>query len=251
MFGLDDAIASHSDGGGLLIVALVAILLGLRHATDPDHLVAMTTLAPSEPGRSRAARLGASWGAGHALTLFAFGLPIVVFDAFLPDRLQQGAETVVDDDHQARRLADRPLGAVTSARAPTRTASGRTLQAFFVGLVHGVGGSAGVGLLLIATIDSQVYGVIALALLATFGRVDDAGDDGFRVGARAGTTCAGHTGVGVGGIAFGVCTRRRSRARAVRVLVRRSRIRSRGCAAARTLKRALRRAGASALRGLA
>jgi hypothetical protein len=169
MFGLDDAIASHSDGGGLLIVALVAILLGLRHATDPDHLAAMTTLAPSELGRSRAARLGASWGAGHALTLFAFGLPIVVFNAFLPDRLQQGAETVV-----GLMIIGLAVWLIVrwqrgDFRSGSHTHNVRTpLQAFLVGLVHGVGGSAGVGLLLIATIDSHVYGVIALALLASF-----------------------------------------------------------------------------------
>ena len=169
MFGLDDVIASHSDGAGLLVVALVAILLGLRHATDPDHLVAMTTLAPSEPGASRAARLGLSWGAGHALTLFAFGLPIVLFNAFLPDRLQQGAETVV-----GLMIIGLAVWLIVrwqrgDFRASSHTHNVRTpLQAFLVGLVHGVGGSAGVGLLLIAPIDSHVYGVIALALLATF-----------------------------------------------------------------------------------
>jgi high-affinity nickel permease len=169
MFGLDDAIASHSDGAGLLIVALVAILLGLRHATDPDHLAAMTALAPSEPGANRAARLGLAWGSGHALTLFVFGLPIVLFNAFLPERLQQGAETAVGVMiiGLAVWLIFRWRRGDFGSQAHTHNV--RTpLQAFLVGLVHGVGGSAGVGLLLIATIESQVYAVIALVLLASF-----------------------------------------------------------------------------------
>ena len=44
MFGLDDWIAGLSDSGSVLVVVLVATLLGLRHATDPDHIAAVTTL---------------------------------------------------------------------------------------------------------------------------------------------------------------------------------------------------------------
>ena len=54
MFGLDDWIAGLSDGASLLVVVLVATLLGLRHATDPDHIAAMTTLVAS--GRERVGR---------------------------------------------------------------------------------------------------------------------------------------------------------------------------------------------------
>ena len=55
MFGLDDRIASMSDGATLLVVVLVALVLGLRHASDPDHLAAVTTLIASS--RDRAVRL--------------------------------------------------------------------------------------------------------------------------------------------------------------------------------------------------
>ena len=97
MFGLDDWIAGLSDGGSIAVVVVVAALLGLRHATDPDHIAAVTTLVAS--GRERAtgaaARLGAWWGAGHALTLVVFGIPILLADRYLPDALQRGAETAV------------------------------------------------------------------------------------------------------------------------------------------------------------
>jgi high-affinity nickel permease len=65
MFGLDDKIASLSDGTTLLIVAGVAILLGLRHASDPDHLAAVTTLIAS--GKERAARRAARLGLARGL----------------------------------------------------------------------------------------------------------------------------------------------------------------------------------------
>ena len=63
MFGLDERIAASSDGASIWIVLAVAVLLGLRHATDPDHLAAVTTLVAN--GRERATRrageLGLAW----------------------------------------------------------------------------------------------------------------------------------------------------------------------------------------------
>jgi hypothetical protein len=188
MFGLDEQLASYSDGAGLALVALVAIALGLRHATDPDHLAAVGTLMASGRERAgrRAAALGAAWGLGHALTLFAFGLPIVVFEASLPERVQQGAELTIG-------LVIASLAVLLLARwrrgafhahvhehgdgahlhlhshaegERARTRSPRS--AFAIGLVHGVGGSAGVGVLLVASIESTAYGVAALGLLAAF-----------------------------------------------------------------------------------
>src|SRR5881296_2767072 len=96
MFGLDDRIASLGDGTAFVIVAVVAVLLGLRHATDPDHLTAVTTLvAGDERDARRAGRLGLAWGLGHATSLLVFGVPIVLFRGYLPEPLQMGAEAAV------------------------------------------------------------------------------------------------------------------------------------------------------------
>jgi high-affinity nickel-transport protein len=148
----------------LLIVAGVSILLGFRHATDPDHLAAVTTMIAS--GRQRAAqqaaRLGFTWGLGHATSLFAFGLPVVLYSAYLPESVQRAAETSVG-------LLIILLGALLLVRwrrgfrhVQTRTG----LQAYGIGLVHGMGGTAGVGLLLLAAIDSAPVAVCALAIFA-------------------------------------------------------------------------------------
>ena len=192
MFGLDDRIAAFSDGTSIWIVLAVAVLLGLRHATDPDHLAAVTTLVAG--GRERAARrageLGLAWGLGHAVTLFAFGLPILLLEEYLPMRVQQGAETLVAlvIVYLAVRLLTRwrrgafhvhghDHGGVEHAHLhghgenrahghPHRTRT--RLGAFGVGLVHGMGGSAGVGVLLVATIESTALAVASLAVLAVF-----------------------------------------------------------------------------------
>jgi high-affinity nickel permease len=189
MLGLDDWIAGFSDGTTLAVVALVAIVLGLRHATDPDHLAAVTTLIAGSRERATraAARLGFAWGLGHATSLFAFGVPIVLFKAYLPDQVEQGAETVVGlliialaiwllvrwrrglfhvHVHAHERLhahghvhgGDGHPHATTRARTP--------LQAYGIGLIHGTGGSAGVGVLLLASIHDHLLALVALAIFA-------------------------------------------------------------------------------------
>src|SRR5204863_778416 len=97
MFGLDLRIAGRSNGMTLLVVVAVSVLLGLRHAGDPDHLTAVTTMIASRRGRAtrHAARLGLTWGLGHATSLFVFGLPVVLYSAYLPRSVQDGAETAV------------------------------------------------------------------------------------------------------------------------------------------------------------
>src|SRR6185295_11639459 len=80
----------------LAVALLVAFLLGLRHASDPDHLVAVTSLVAAEDGDTRqAARLGAWWGMGHAGALVALGIPLIAFKTSLPAWLESGAEKAV------------------------------------------------------------------------------------------------------------------------------------------------------------
>jgi hypothetical protein len=170
VFGLDDRIAGYSNGTTLLVVAAVSILLGLRHASDPDHLATVTTLIASSRERAarRAARLGLAWGAGHATSLFVFGLPVVLFSASLPEPVQSGAETSVGFLIVALAvlllIRWRNGSFHPGAHAHTRTRTGR--GAFAIGLVHGMGGTAGIGVLLLATIKSDALAVAALGLFA-------------------------------------------------------------------------------------
>jgi high-affinity nickel permease len=172
MFGVDDRIASFSDGATLALVVAVAVLLGLRHASDPDHVAAVSTLIASgkERAKGSAAKLGFVWGLGHATTLFLFGLPVVLYSAYLPETLQRAAETSVGIVIIALAvvlLARWRRGAYSSSsRHRHRTRS--RWQAYVIGLVHGMGGTAGVGLLLLASIRSHALAVVALALFAFF-----------------------------------------------------------------------------------
>ena len=172
MFGLDDTIARLGTGEVFLVVAAVAVLLGLRHATDPDHLTAVSTLVAGERADARSAgRLGLAWGMGHATTLFLFGLPIVLYRSYLPEALQTAAETLIGVVIVALavRLLVRWRGTRRATHAHTHTHAPRSsLQAYGIGLVHGMGGSAGVGVLLLAGIPDHLEAVVALGLFAAF-----------------------------------------------------------------------------------
>jgi hypothetical protein len=193
MGGIDDALAGLG-GGNVALALLVAVLLGLRHATDPDHLTAVATLIVSDArdGAARARRLGLAWGLGHALTLFAFGLPVVLVGDALPEPFQRAAELAIGlviAGLAVRLLVRWRRGCFhTHAHVHDGVAHahphvherrddlhrhghteviGRSAHAAFgIGLVHGAGGSAAVGVLLVGAVSDTVPGVAALALFA-------------------------------------------------------------------------------------
>src|ERR687890_1047236 len=82
---------------GMGVFLLVSLLLGLRHASDPDHLAAVTTLiAAEEPEAVRKATfMGLSWGLGHGTTLVLLGLPLVLLGQYLPEEIQKSAEVAI------------------------------------------------------------------------------------------------------------------------------------------------------------
>jgi len=57
----------------VLSLALLGLMLGIRHAVDPDHVVAVTTIATRETSMRRAASIGAMWGVGHTMTIMIVG----------------------------------------------------------------------------------------------------------------------------------------------------------------------------------
>jgi hypothetical protein len=109
---------------------------------------------------------------GHASSLVAFGVPVVLFGAYLPDAAQEAAELAVGLLIMALavRLLSRwrrqGIGRRRGHRHPVARPARSPAQAFGIGLVHGMGGSAGVGLLLLAGIHDRPVAVVALLLFA-------------------------------------------------------------------------------------
>ncbi|MET0128236.1 MAG: hypothetical protein ABW249_06580 [Solirubrobacterales bacterium] len=186
---IDTWLTGLFDGAPLLVALAIAFLLGLRHASDPDHLVAVTSLVAAEDGDTRAAaRLGAWWGLGHAAMLVVIGIPLIAFKSELPLWLESGAEKAIGlvivvlalrviwkwfrgDFRAGRHAHPEPEGAHTHLRPaqprehghrPVRTPR----QAFSIGVLHGIAGTGAVVLLLLAALPTKLEAALALGVFA-------------------------------------------------------------------------------------
>ena len=146
----------------LLSVTVLGFLLGMRHATDPDHVVAVTTIVSQQQSLARAARTGVLWGIGHTATIILVGGAIIVLKVQLssiPPRVGLTLEFAV-----AVMLV--VLGLLTLAGGERRVADS-TARPLTVGFIHGLAGSAAVATLpQVALIPNPLW---ALAYLGVFG----------------------------------------------------------------------------------
>jgi hypothetical protein len=131
----------------------------MRHATDPDHIVAVTTIVTRERSVKKAAGIGAVWGIGHTLTLLIVGGAIIAFKVALDARLGLSMELCV-----AIMLIVLGLLNLFNVRASANSLN--TRRPFLVGVVHGLAGSAGAALLIVPLIDDPRWAAI---YLITFG----------------------------------------------------------------------------------
>lgn len=148
----------------------LGFLLGVRHACDPDHVVAVTAILGRTQRLGQALRIGAFWGIGHTATLLAVGVAMVLFGVSMPSSTAVVMEVVVAamlvllGAGAMRRLRDEePSHAHGSSPSPRRPTSLRPLA---IGLVHGLAGSG--ALVLVATSEIRSRSG-ALAYLALFG----------------------------------------------------------------------------------
>ncbi len=140
-------------------ILLLGFVLGMRHATDPDHVVAVTTIVSDERSLWRASLVGAVWGVGHSITILAVGGAIVVFRLVIPPRLGLFLEFCVA-------LMLIVLGALTLSGRRIGSA-GNMARPLLVGIVHGLAGSAFVALLVLAAVPGALLQLLYLGLFAT------------------------------------------------------------------------------------
>ena len=143
----------------LFITFITSLLLGMRHATDPDHIVAVTTIVSRERSVVKAAGIGAVWGIGHTLTLLLVGGSIIAFKIAFNARLGLSLELCV-----AVMLIVLGILNIFDVRTSARGIS--SARPFLVGIVHGLAGSAGAALLIVPLIDDPRWAVL---YLLTFG----------------------------------------------------------------------------------
>jgi high-affinity nickel-transport protein len=140
----------------------VAFLLGLRHATEPDHVAAVATLVPEQRNLQRGLQLGAAWGLGHSLAIFACGGALLLLRLQLSERVSDYLELGVAGMLLAlgvrsilRALATRQHA---HAHTPHTHAHGRR-KSLLIGLFHGVAGSGSLAALVFANMPSLRAGL--------------------------------------------------------------------------------------------
>ena len=194
-----------------LAILTIGFLLGMRHATDPDHVVAVSTIVSRERSILKAALIGILWGCGHTITIVAVGAAIILFGMAIPARVGLTMEfsvglmlillgvlnltgamrwltqkfspshPKVTGDHahlhehnshlhlhwRSHGPAGEHHGESVATPARFRTPFARlgvfhTLRPLFVGVVHGLAGSAAVALLVLSTIRELHWAVLYL-----------------------------------------------------------------------------------------
>jgi sulfite exporter TauE/SafE len=159
----------------LFAILALGFVLGLRHATDPDHVIAVTTIVARQRTMTGAAAIGAAWGVGHTLTMLAVGSGIILFGWVIPPRIGLSTELSVgvmlivlglmnltvrseaghDHSHDFVHRLDHRFGALGPYRL---------VRPLLVGVVHGLAGSAAVALLVLATIQNPRWAVLYLLI---------------------------------------------------------------------------------------
>jgi high-affinity nickel-transport protein len=175
---------------------MLGLLFGMRHALEPDHLAAVSTLVSERRTGREGVMLGAAWGVGHTLTLTLVGGGLLVFRARVPERIEVafellvsfmllvlGTRTLLLAARVARVGAARPhahaLGGSHTHEGPrAHVHVGQTRLAtrpLLVGLVHGLAGTGALTAAALAEFPDPVHGVLYIALFGLGSTIGMAG----------------------------------------------------------------------------
>ena len=153
----------------LLSILALGFFLGMRHATDSDHVIAVTTMVSQQRKVGSAALTGICWGIGHSVTLLIVGATIVFFGVVIPERLGMGLEFCVALMLVLLGLLNlrRSLRNRNEVHEHLQSGGFRLrIRSVFVGVVHGLAGSAAVALLVLPMIGKPVWGLFYLLVLS-------------------------------------------------------------------------------------
>jgi high-affinity nickel-transport protein len=194
---LDVNLVSKERLGPILFVTTLGLILGMRHSTDADHVVAVSTIVSKQKSIRSAAFIGSVWGLGHTITIFIVGSLIILFGVEIPPRLGLSMEfsvaimlvllgvlnltgvmqkmtsyfTPVIPARADLTIPAEPNNCRTRTERWIDNSIGRfgwyqCLRPLVIGLIHGLAGSAAVALLVLSTIHNPVW---ATGYLLIFG----------------------------------------------------------------------------------
>ena len=191
-----DFLNLHSSGSS--VVEILSILatgfsLGLRHALDADHLVAVSTIMNERKGFLSGSLVGALWGVGHTAALFVIGAIIILFNVHMPPMLSATVELLAalvlvalgvnvlwkvrrgavlhahshrhgEFLHAHPHLHEHAGAHKHEAASSHHRLTGMSKKPLLLGMLHGMAGSAGLMLVVLATISSRLLAVVYILL---------------------------------------------------------------------------------------
>ena len=174
----------------LLTTLVLGFGLGVKHALDADHVVAVSTLVSQYRNPLRATLAGIFWGIGHTLTLLLAGIAVIIFKLAIPDRLALSMEFVVGavlfglgiqvlwkylpkkkhahfHDHGDEMHTHEHFHIYQNRGEDAHHHAPRQHKSLLIGMLHGLAGSAALVLLVLGTIRSPVAGVVYILVFGT------------------------------------------------------------------------------------
>lgn len=146
-----------------LSVILFGFFLGMRHATDPDHVIAVATIGSQQRSIAGGTLIGALWGVGHTVTILTVGIAIIVFNVVISPRVGLSLELAV-----ALMLILLGVLSLRGAVRPMRLDRAledlriNRVRPLIIGVVHGLAGSASIALLVLASIRDPLCAAMYL-----------------------------------------------------------------------------------------
>ena len=176
----------------MLSILFLGFLIGMRHALEADHVAAVASLVTKDTSMASSVKHGVAWGLGHTITLFAFGSAVILMDSLMPKHLALGLEFIVGlmliilgidvlkrlyqnkvHFHRHKHNDGKEHFHAHSHKGEKEHklenhdhehANRFPLRALFVGLIHGMAGSAALILLTLQTVKSPVLGLLYMCL---------------------------------------------------------------------------------------
>ena len=188
----DAAMFSKEHLGPVLFVTGLGLILGMRHSTDADHVVAISTIVSKQRSIRNAAVIGSVWGLGHTATIFVVGSLIILFGVKIPPRVGLSMEFSVAlmlillgvlnltgvmqrvtrrftpgvsiHGEETATLKPGKAGGWLEQTTAVRLGLYQCVRPLVIGLVHGLAGSAAVALLVLSTINNPYWATVYLII---------------------------------------------------------------------------------------
>ncbi|WP_075980401.1 urease accessory protein UreH domain-containing protein [Bacillus massilinigeriensis] len=166
--------------GSLFSILLIGFVLGIKHALEPDHVIAVSTIASQSKKLSRSSLAGVFWGIGHTLTLFVVGMSVIFMKGEIPEEWALSLEFLVGIMLVYLGVSSifnlRRIGATTHTHSeinhdhfhlhPVKPSTAHIhkkvsyLKSMFIGIIHGLAGSAAMVVLTMSTVSSVWQGAM-------------------------------------------------------------------------------------------